>query len=209
MSLRTLATRCLRRPAQAGSLACTSFSPLDPTVSSVHRSFSSSSHASSSSDASELLSPAVMFLVRSSSLDPASIKGTGKGGRLLKFDVLQAIKAGTAKKLAPSASSSASASSASPKVVLRRQEGPRFTATGRRNRSAMFEPLPAPAAAAPAPAKAQPTKVQAIDKAASPAAQQSRAAAQPQPVLRRQEGPRFTAGGRRNRSAMFESALSH
>ena len=37
------------------------------------------------------LSPAVRKLVDEHGLDPAAIKGTGKGGRLIKVDVLSAI----------------------------------------------------------------------------------------------------------------------
>ena len=215
MSFRFLAMRCLRQSNRVSRLTPTSLATQTPSfLSSTLRSFASSSHASYTSDASHSLSPAVMFLVRSEGLDPASIKGTGKDGRLVKFDVIQAIKAGTAKKLSPSASSSAS--STPPQPTLKKQEGPRFTATGRRNRSAMFEPLPRPAPAPPAAAAAgksttaaQPTKLQSIDKAALSASSQPKAATKPQqvvsPVLRRQDGPRFTAGGRRNRSAMFHS----
>ena len=211
MSLCTLATRCLHRTVRASSLTSNPRATLTLPFSSTPRTFTSSAHASSSHDASQLLSPAVMFLVRSEGLDPASIRGTGKDGRLLKFDVVQAIKAGTAKKLSPSASSSASAAPAAPKPTLKRQEGPRFTAGGRRNRSAMFEPLPKPTmppAATTTAAATKPTKLQAIDKPATKAAQPAAATKQQQvapPVLRRQEGPRYTASGRRNRSAMFHS----
>ena len=120
-------------------------------------------------DASSLLSPAVMFLVRTESIDPSSIKGTGRAGRLLKGDVLHAIQTGTAKRLSPaeqtratgasSAQSPTSAASDPPSLPI--QQGPRYTESGRRNRSAMFQPSP------PTPPS---TKMQAIDvpsKAAS------------------------------------------
>jgi len=50
------------------------------------------------------LTPAVRKLVEENQLDPAVIAGTGKGGRILKGDVLAAIEAGAA---APQASASA------------------------------------------------------------------------------------------------------
>ncbi len=55
------------------------------------------------------LSPAVRRLVLEHGLDPSSIKGTGRDGRLTKDDVLAAVAAGTAK--APSATTSAAPSS--------------------------------------------------------------------------------------------------
>ena len=42
------------------------------------------------------LSPAVRKLVDEHGLDPAAIKGTGKGGRLIKADVLSAIDSNSA-----------------------------------------------------------------------------------------------------------------
>ncbi|MBZ6378190.1 dihydrolipoamide succinyltransferase [Pacificimonas flava] len=44
------------------------------------------------------LSPAVKKLLAEHHLDPNEIKGTGKGGRLLKEDVQRAVKSGSAKK---------------------------------------------------------------------------------------------------------------
>ena len=55
--------------------------------------------ASSSKGTSEELmplSPAVRKLVDEHGLDPAAIKGTGKGGRLIKADVLSAIDSNSA-----------------------------------------------------------------------------------------------------------------
>ena len=49
------------------------------------------SKSTSSADADKL-SPAVRKLVADNDLDPSSIKGTGKNGRILKEDVLNAIK---------------------------------------------------------------------------------------------------------------------
>ncbi|MCG2841571.1 2-oxoglutarate dehydrogenase complex dihydrolipoyllysine-residue succinyltransferase [Sandaracinobacter sp. RS1-74] len=45
----------------------------------------------------EAIAPAVRVLVETYNLDPASVTGTGKDGRLTKGDVLAAIEAGTAK----------------------------------------------------------------------------------------------------------------
>ncbi|EMD82740.1 2-oxoglutarate dehydrogenase complex dihydrolipoyllysine-residue succinyltransferase [Pacificimonas flava] len=50
--------------------------------------------------ASDALSPAVKKLLAEHDLDPSSIKGTGKGGRLLKEDVKRAVSGGAAKKSA-------------------------------------------------------------------------------------------------------------
>lgn len=59
------------------------------------------------------IAPAVRRILEDYSIDPASITGTGKDGRLTKGDVLSAIEAGTAKVFqsvaAPAASASASA----------------------------------------------------------------------------------------------------
>lgn len=66
----------------------------------IHRrSFVTAATASSSAAAVAFLSPAVAWWIRTEGVDPKSIKGTGKGGRLLKYDVLKAIKEGTAKKV--------------------------------------------------------------------------------------------------------------
>ena len=123
-------------------------------------------------DASALLSPAVMFLVRSHHLDPSSIRGTGRAGRLLKADVLTAISKGTAKQLpddhsdshpsAPTPGKDLHPSQSTPAPTAPKQAGPRVTESGRRNRSALFTPTP------PAPPA---TKMQAIDvpsRAATP-----------------------------------------
>lgn len=55
------------------------------------------------------LSPAVAHLIHTNHLDPSSIRGSGRGGRLLKSDVLDAIKKGTARKAAPIAAQSPAA----------------------------------------------------------------------------------------------------
>ena len=45
--------------------------------------------------AAEVLSPAVRKAVTENNLDPATIEGSGKDGRILKGDVLAAVEAGT------------------------------------------------------------------------------------------------------------------
>ncbi|TXG82284.1 MAG: 2-oxoglutarate dehydrogenase complex dihydrolipoyllysine-residue succinyltransferase [Sphingomonadales bacterium] len=54
------------------------------------------------SDALQPMSPAVRRIIEDYNLDPASIAGTGKDGRLTKEDVLAAIEKGTARALARS-----------------------------------------------------------------------------------------------------------
>ncbi|MGQ5701784.1 2-oxoglutarate dehydrogenase complex dihydrolipoyllysine-residue succinyltransferase [Sandaracinobacteroides sp. A072] len=76
--------------------------------------------ASAAPDQYEAMSPAVRRLVEDYNLDPASIEGTGKDGRLTKGDVLAAIEAGTAKVMAAQATSGAA-------VPSRREERVRMT----------------------------------------------------------------------------------
>ncbi|GHF19676.1 dihydrolipoyllysine-residue succinyltransferase component of 2-oxoglutarate dehydrogenase complex [Kordiimonas sediminis] len=59
--------------------------------------------ASASSSNLMPMSPAVRRLVEDYNLDPASITGTGKDGRLTKGDVLKAIESGTARTLSATA----------------------------------------------------------------------------------------------------------
>ena len=68
--------------------------------SSEEKSASADSSASSSKSADELndLAPAVRRLVSENNLNPADIKGTGKGGRLTKEDVMKHLEAPAAKK---------------------------------------------------------------------------------------------------------------
>lgn len=61
------------------------------------------SYNMATASASSWLSPAVLHMVQTLSLEPSSIRGTGKSGRLTKGDVLMAIRAGTAKKAGPPA----------------------------------------------------------------------------------------------------------
>ncbi|WP_262690786.1 2-oxoglutarate dehydrogenase complex dihydrolipoyllysine-residue succinyltransferase [Kordiimonas aestuarii] len=57
------------------------------------------SPSSSSSDELMPMSPAVRRVVEDYNLDPASIEGTGKDGRLTKADVMSAIESGSARTL--------------------------------------------------------------------------------------------------------------
>ena len=59
------------------------------------------------------LSPAVAFLLHSEHFDPTSIRGTGRAGRILKGDVLKAMKEGTIKKATGKPASAAASSSSS------------------------------------------------------------------------------------------------
>jgi 2-oxoglutarate dehydrogenase E2 component (dihydrolipoamide succinyltransferase) len=74
----------------------------------------------------EAISPAVRGLLDTYNLDPASISGTGKDGRLTKGDVLAAIEAGTARvKAAAPAPAAAHVVAAAP--AARREERVRMT----------------------------------------------------------------------------------
>ncbi|RMB07802.1 2-oxoglutarate dehydrogenase complex dihydrolipoyllysine-residue succinyltransferase [Eilatimonas milleporae] len=61
------------------------------------------------------LSPAVRRLVEDYNLDPASIAGTGKDGRLTKGDVLKAVEQGTARTLAAPVAAPVPAADAGPR----------------------------------------------------------------------------------------------
>jgi 2-oxoglutarate dehydrogenase E2 component (dihydrolipoamide succinyltransferase) len=65
-----------------------------------------------SSDAAQTLSPAVRRAVLEHGVDPSTIKGTGKDGRLTKEDVIAAAQAKKSGGSAPAASSAAPAASA-------------------------------------------------------------------------------------------------
>ncbi len=66
--------------------------------------------AAATAEEAPALSPAVRNLVESHNLDPRQIPGTGRGGRILKEDVLRFIEQGGAQKAAaPAAPASASA----------------------------------------------------------------------------------------------------
>lgn len=73
---------------------------------------SSAANAPSGADASTTLSPAVRRAVLEHGIDPSSVKGTGKDGRLTKEDVESAAKAKKAGSSAPSPSAKTEAASA-------------------------------------------------------------------------------------------------
>ncbi|MCU0891299.1 MAG: 2-oxoglutarate dehydrogenase complex dihydrolipoyllysine-residue succinyltransferase [Sandarakinorhabdus sp.] len=77
----------------------------------------------------EAISPAVRVLLETYNLDPASITGTGKDGRLTKGDVLAAIEAGTARVKASAAPVAAppAAAAAAAGPAARREERVRMT----------------------------------------------------------------------------------
>jgi len=88
--------------------------------------------ASQAGTAHEAISPAVRGLIDSYNLDPASISGTGKDGRLTKGDVLAAIEAGTARVNVPARAAAPAVAAAAPAVVSaasapRREERVRMT----------------------------------------------------------------------------------
>jgi len=66
--------------------------------------------AADSNDDSDKLSPAVRKLIAENDLDVSSIKGTGKNGRLLKEDVMAAIKSAGSSTTSAASSSPATAS---------------------------------------------------------------------------------------------------
>jgi 2-oxoglutarate dehydrogenase E2 component (dihydrolipoamide succinyltransferase) len=71
------------------------------------------------------LSPAVRRLVLEHGLDPSSIKGSGKDGRLTKDDVMAAVEAGSARTAAPAAAPAPA--QAAPAVSGRKEERVRMT----------------------------------------------------------------------------------
>ena len=79
--------------------------------------------AAPSAEALQPMSPAVRRIVGEYNLDPASIAGTGKDGRLTKADVMKAIEAGTARTIAPAAPATpAPATPAAPQAAAAREE---------------------------------------------------------------------------------------
>lgn len=71
------------------------------------------------------LSPAVRRLVLEHGLDPSSIKGSGKDGRLTKDDVMAAVEAGSARTAAPAVAPAPA--QAAPAVSGRKEERVRMT----------------------------------------------------------------------------------
>ncbi|MCK0098019.1 2-oxoglutarate dehydrogenase complex dihydrolipoyllysine-residue succinyltransferase [Qipengyuania sp. S6317L1] len=84
----------------------------------------SSANAEGSSDASQTLSPAVRRAVLEHGVDPSTIKGTGKGGRITKEDVLEAAKN---KDKGPAPAPAASAAPAPAAAGERREERVKMT----------------------------------------------------------------------------------
>ena len=80
-----------------------------------------------SSDASVTMSPAVRRAVIEHGVDPTTIKGTGKDGRLTKEDVLAAAKAKSEGGAAPAAEASAPAAPAAAAKGDRREERVKMT----------------------------------------------------------------------------------
>ncbi len=83
--------------------------------------------ASAEDAAAVTLSPAVRRLVLEHGLDPSSIKGTGRDGRLTKDDVMAAVAAGTAKATQGAPAVSASAAPAAPASSARAEERVKMT----------------------------------------------------------------------------------
>jgi 2-oxoglutarate dehydrogenase E2 component (dihydrolipoamide succinyltransferase) len=73
----------------------------------------------------DAISPAVRGLIDTYNLDPASISGSGKDGRLTKGDVLAAIEAGTARVKAAAAAPATAPAAAAP--AARREERVKMT----------------------------------------------------------------------------------
>jgi len=84
--------------------------------------------AAAAAPAGEALAPAVARLLEQYRLDPASIAGTAKDGRMTKADVLAAIEAGTARLLdAPSAPEAGPTAAAAPAARARATERVRMS----------------------------------------------------------------------------------
>lgn len=89
------------------------------------------------------LSPAVAYLLHSEHWDPLSIKGTGRAGRILKGDVLAAIKSGTIKKESGAGKKQAAPSSTpSPSPPSSRPAASSPSASLSRGRSREFMDVP-------------------------------------------------------------------
>ena len=77
--------------------------------------------------AASALSPAVRKLVEDNKLDPATISGTGKGGRITKEDALTALEKPAAPAAAPATAASAPSAPTPPAEVGAREERVRMT----------------------------------------------------------------------------------
>lgn len=79
-----------------------------------------SPHAASTKDASGHLSPAVQRIVTEKNLDPSTVQGTGKDGRLTKGDVLEAQPGAPAKAAAAPAPAAKAPTAAATKAMAAR-----------------------------------------------------------------------------------------
>ncbi len=124
--------------------------------------------ASSAEGMDKVLSPVVRKLINENGLNPATINGTGAGGRITREDVLDAIDARVAAGQAAAASPSAPA----PVIVEAAVVGPAPAPTAAAPIAAPAAALPAapaPAVAAPAPSPAPAAPVPAAPAASVPA----------------------------------------
>jgi len=117
-------------PAPAASAPAVTVESVVPELAASDAMIATGHAAAQAGSAHEAISPAVRGLIDSYNLDPASISGTGKDGRLTKGDVLAAIEAGTARVNAPARAAAPVA--AAPAVVsaapaARREERVRMT----------------------------------------------------------------------------------
>jgi 2-oxoglutarate dehydrogenase E2 component (dihydrolipoamide succinyltransferase) len=87
----------------AGAPAATASAPATPAPAAAPSPVVAAPAAAARADVAQTLSPAVRRVVSETGIDPASVEGTGRGGRLTKGDVLAATSAGAA---APAAKAS-------------------------------------------------------------------------------------------------------
>ena len=96
----TEGTATAAAPKAAAAPAPTASAPAAPTASAAPATATATTAAGGGASADLMpMSPAVRRIVDDYNLDPASISGTGKDGRLTKGDVMKAIEAGTARSL--------------------------------------------------------------------------------------------------------------
>ena len=89
--------------------------------------------------ASTHLSPAVQFMLRSGNFAPASVAGTGRAGRILKGDVLKAIRDGTIRQDTAASKHATTAAASSSAPAATGSSGP--SSLGRRVREFTDVPL--------------------------------------------------------------------
>ena len=77
--------------------------------------------ADAEQETAQPMAPAVRRLISEYNLDPASIDGSGKDGRITKADVLKAIEAGTAKTRAPAAQAATAQAAAADEAAPREE----------------------------------------------------------------------------------------